>query len=741
MAGVALAYSLLRHRLENKKPLWYSLVMGSVFGVAGAVSMAVSINLGPGIIFDLRGIPVLLAGPFAGPWAAVVSAAIVAVVRIMVGGAGVPAALLSLVGLLSVSVGLWWLRPRLPGFGPLWLALGGMVAMVPVFASLTALGMDQALMIVRKIGLPLTLTYSAGCGLVGFLLLLEDRRHRAESALDEARVAAEQANTAKSMFLAQISHELRTPMTAITGSLELLSVADLPPEHRSTLNLSRRSANNLRGLLDDLLDLSKINAARLELDPQPYDLDALIGDVQSLFTARAQMNGVTLHLIRDPALPGTLVLDGQRLRQILANLVGNAVKLTTRGFVEISATQSETPDGEMRLVLAVRDTGPGIPPDRQAAIFDAFEQADTATAQRFGGTGLGLTISRKLAQAMGGDITVESTVGVGSRFTVDLPLCAAPADAVPTTPGSGALQTLVSARPLSGRRLLLAEDVEANRTILVGMLTALGAEVEAAADGAEALDAVKTAGASPYDLVLMDMHMPVMDGCSAVRAIRRLPEPASQTLIVALTADAMTENRDQYQVAGLDGFLNKPIEWRKLVDLAEALGVANSNCKQVGPVGKDNGSIAGAPTIEAQDEQAATCDGDPAWLAPLPVWNSDTRGELMRALGEDQLAELVRAWPALGQALSERIGAAAREPDSTEQAAQDMKADVHALRGAAGNYGFERVAAIAGHIQQADTLNACKPLLDMLAIEIDAVTATIETEMGPTNGRAFNPAK
>ncbi|MBK1697116.1 ATP-binding protein [Rhodovibrio salinarum] len=615
MAVVALAYSMGSRPIARTPPFVRGILIGLVFGGAGALAMMIAIPLAPGIIIDVRSVPLILAGAFGGPWAAIIAASVIAPVRILIGGTGVEPALLSLIGTTILSIGLWHVRQRMQHWQMLALGAAGVLSMVPIFLGLLVLGLDRGIMLFQSIGLELMLTHTIGCVGLGFLLLVEDQRRNIETQLVAARQAAEQANAAKSNFLAQISHELRTPMAAITGSLELLSSQNIPEGQRSLVTVTRRAANNMIELLNDLLDLSRVESGRITLDPQPVDLDALLGDTVSLFTGRAQSN-VEVTCRRDPDVPAAVMADPKRLRQIVHNLMGNAVKFTERGFIEISVDLGpDTADGP-NLIVQVRDTGPGIPADRQEAVFDVFEQAEAGTARRFGGSGLGLAISRKLARAMGGGITLASTYGVGSCFAVSLPLVAADPENVPAQPGDGTLKELVTEQPLAGRCILLAEDVDANRTILTGMLHALGAEVTPVADGQAAVDAVQAAGEQTFALVLMDMHMPVMDGMSAVRAIRALPGAPARTPIVALTADATPENQAGYESSGLDGFLTKPVDWSRLVSLAQALS----------PVRAPN-TAAAPPTSEPVDPGPQ-----------LPVWNARFRTDLETTLGASRFA-------------------------------------------------------------------------------------------------------
>ena len=713
MAGLALAYSLVSPRLARLSRSARGVALGGLFGAAGAASMAIAIELAPGLIFDTRGVPLLLAGAFGGPWAAIVAAALVGVVRVLIGGAGVAPAMLSLAAFALLSIALGQLRVRRGALQPLLLGAGGLFSMVPVFLGLSVLGLDTAVSIIETIGLPLAVTYAFGCAGVGFLLMLEDRRRDAERQLVAARKAAEQANAAKSTFLAQISHELRTPMAAISGSLELLSTRPLADEQRDIVTVTRRAGNNLLGLLDDLLDLSRAEAGRIALDPQPVELDSLLGDAASLFAARAKP-GVEVRSTRDPALPAVVVADPKRLREVVHNLMGNAVKFTQRGFVEVAANQVPAADGAApRLAIAVRDTGPGIAAERVEAIFEAFEQAESGTARRFGGSGLGLAISRKLARAMGGDVTLTSTPGLGSCFTLDLPLVET--DAAPVAqPGQGALQALVARQPLSGRRVLLAEDVDANRTILTGMLETLGASVTAVADGQAAVDAVEAAGEAAFDLALMDMHMPVMDGMAAVRAIRELPDGPAQTPIVALTADATPDNRAGYEASGLDGFLTKPVDWTRLVAVADAVAAPGSIH-----------ATAAAPEVDTPPDNTP---------AQPPLWNAQVRGDLESTLGEVRMADLLAAWPGSTRTTLETLDAARAMPDGPVRR-ETVHRQAHALRGAAANYGFERLAAVAATLQQTDDSRLHPGLIASVQDEAEAAIGAIDAYLAGTARR------
>jgi len=393
---------------------------------------------------------------------------------------------------------------------------------------------------------------------VGLMLDIDEQK-RQELALEEARRIAEAATAAKSTFLASVSHEIRTPMNGIVGVLNLLRRENLTEEGRSLLAEAVGCSEMLAQLINDVLDFSKIEAGKLELAPTIDAPRAIAEGVTNLLRPQATDKGLYLRLITEPDI-GHAEIDSVRLRQCLFNVIGNAVKFTETGGVEVRvSTRGEGAERVLR--CEVRDTGIGVPESARATMFGQFQQADATTTRRFGGTGLGLAISRKLARMMGGELDYNSEPGVGSTFWLEV---SAPTAATPET---AEIEDL-SATPLEGLRVLVVDDNRINRIVAVKSLEALGAEAEAVDSGQAAIEAVVQ---TAFDLVLMDVNMPEMDGLEATRRIRALPSAVAAIPIVALTADVMNHQHKAYAKAGMDGVVAKPFSPAQLISAIAAL--------------------------------------------------------------------------------------------------------------------------------------------------------------------------
>lgn len=682
LALLAWIVSIYGHELvrntRNPRPR-FALLIGGTFGGAAALLMNVPIEVEPGIFGDGRAVPILLSGILGGPLAALVAGGIGVGMRIFLGGGGMPSGVIYIALFAAASILTFWVfnrrLGRLPSL-PHVLLIAAITTGVSSSAVLT-FNPEARLAILTELWPLLLIANLIGIALLGGMLGREYARRMAEAQTRRERERADRAAQAKAKFLAAMSHEIRTPLNAILGVHQILSRGNLSDDAKEKIKTAQNSGQFLLALINQILDFAKIDAGSLPVKPAPFSVAEMMNAQQSIFHYQANAKGIDLTVSCDDADGSVVVADRNLVQQILFNLIGNAVKFTTRGSVQVRARVTEVEPGTSSVSIAVMDTGPGIPKDDQARIFEEFEQTETGVQR--GGTGLGLAICKRIADTIGAQLSVQSEPGKGSTFTLSMK---APRGALKDC--GPAPDEPSSVKPVT---VLVVEDNLINQEIAKTMLEQDGHTVLIASDGQEALNRLLGDEGLP-DIVFMDIQMPVMDGVEATEAIRRSHDP--ETLpIVALSANAFAEQQAEYIEVGMNAAISKPVQ------LAELRAVIQRFCR-TRPAGKE---LPGAVVNEEEDPT-------------VPVIDTAVLDPLISIMDSQKLTELTDSLKSRSAAQIARLRNVENDPELVGNISHDLK-------GMYSNFGLVRAARAAERIKDSPPHGNVEAVADELAREVE----------------------
>ncbi|MCR9256020.1 MAG: ATP-binding protein [Alphaproteobacteria bacterium] len=677
LAVMVVGYTILIEYFSIEDSLRTKSIAGVLFGVGVVMAMSSPFEFVDGQIYDARNAPLALSVLFAGPVGAAVTGGIASAYRLFLGGNG---AILGVIGVWTVVAGslvVWWLAQRGVIKGR-WRAILALAATLPftVFVALLYLDAPMRNEILSSIFIPLAIVSMAGTVLLGGALEIPIRRTEEYRRMEADRAAAAQASDAKSRFVATMSHEIRTPLNGLLGMLALLKREHLSPVGKDRLDLAIRSGDSLLVLINQVLDFSKIESEDFKINQRPFDLQDTLDHVAGLLEREAAEKGLTFEHQGPEERPLIVEGDRDRLQQILFNLLGNAVKFTERGRVELIATVSSVPENSVaQVTFQVKDTGPGISRPFLTRMFQEFTQEDDSDRRIKGGTGLGLAISNRLVERMGGSLSVETALGHGTTFWFTIPMHLV---------GAGVVEESAPAtEPVPAQyRVLLVEDNIINQTLVKEILETEGHTVLPANDGMEALEAIES---FRPDLILMDIQMPRMDGIEATERIKTRTDALAHTPIIALTANAFTDQRERYLAAGMVDCVIKPIDWDHL---ARVMDEAFRQSRPPSQRQVQGGTTAAGPDSVGPGGQKAEA---------TDLFDRAVYRRMATSLGDRRAADLAR------QSLAEARGkvAALTTVLADEGAEVRAAAMAHELKGMTGNVGFVRLSYLAGSVEAA----------------------------------------